>query len=258
MTAALSTCSRSEAEEITGRFRDAIGRVESSWHVLVATAIDAYQHRVWTPMGYENWDAYCASEVDTAAVRIPRDLRIEIVGQMSEAGMSTRAIGAAVGAHKDTVRNDLADRPRGESSPPADPTAAELAELEIERHAQATANEAADEPDPDARPMTEAEYARLAAEIGAEVRQPEPERVTGMDGKSYPKPTPQLPRSNRRPITDAFRDAAYDLGKRVKTLTNLAADDRFNRNADQLAERNLSELTRARDALQCVIDQLTT
>lgn len=123
------------------------------------------------------------------------------------------------------------------------------------------------EPEPDAAPMSDVEFTddepaltdeecEALADPG-DLDEPEPERITGMDGKSYPKPSPQLPRSNRRPITEAFRDAAYDLGKRVITLTNLAADDRFNRNADQLAERNLSDLIRTRDALQRVIDQLS-
>jgi len=113
---AIPACTYEQAEQITGRFREAIGRVESAWNVMVATAIDAFTNRVWIPLGYDTWDEYCAVEVDTAAVHIPRDLRIEIVGQMSTAGMSTRAIGAAVGVDHATVLNDR--RAGGEISPP--------------------------------------------------------------------------------------------------------------------------------------------
>ena len=82
-------------------------------------------------------------------------------------------------------------------------------------------------------------------------------RITGTDGKSYPAPKPQERQPNRRPITDSFREVAYDIGRRVTNLASFTDDDRFKKNAGQLAERNLAELTRARDALQRVIDQLT-
>lgn len=265
MTAATVTCTRDQAEQITGRFREAIGRVESAWNVMVATAIDAFANRVWVPLGYSDWDTYCAEEVDTAAVRIPRDLRIEIVGQMSEAGMSSRAIGAAIGVHKDTVRNDLAG---GELSPPGvevvmnTETGEKVFEIEwtdgpgeglvLDDEPALTQEECealdAERSDPD---LTDAELAREAAEVEAASKP----RITGVDGKSYPAPEPKKPQ--RKPLPDAFWRATYDLGKEVKRIQNLATDDRFNKNADQIKQANLQDLIRARDALQGVIEQLS-
>lgn len=65
-------------------------------------------------------------------------------------------------------------------------------------------------------------------------------------------------KSSRAPLTDAFWRAAVDLRKNVERIERLVADDRFGKNSGQIAERSLSDLTRARDALQCVITQMTS
>ncbi|MEU6587007.1 hypothetical protein [Nocardia sp. NPDC046763] len=68
------------------------------------------------------------------------------------------------------------------------------------------------------------------------------------------KPQPETRR--RRPIAEAFDVARYDLLKRAESLVRLAADDRFDRNADQLAHRYRFDLIQARDAIQAVLDRL--
>jgi hypothetical protein len=86
-----------------------------------------------------------------------------------------------------------------------------------------------------------------------------PERiVTGVDGKTYRKPPPRPPQDHeprRKPITDAFFAATYELGRVVGRIGRLGADDRFNRNREALALR-ASDLIRARQVLTSVIDQL--
>ncbi|MBO0767551.1 MAG: hypothetical protein J2O48_02580 [Solirubrobacterales bacterium] len=69
------------------------------------------------------------------------------------------------------------------------------------------------------------------------------------------EPAPEPRKENRRPLPDAFRDATLDLTRRVNTLTNLAADDRFPSNRERVTFHR-SDLTRARDALEAVIDQI--
>lgn len=85
--------------------------------------------------------------------------------------------------------------------------------------------------------------------------------IVGTDGKTYqPKPPAQEPEPRsprRRPITDAFFDATYTLTKDTARIARLAADDRFGKNSDQIAGSHLSDLVRARDAVQRVIDLLT-
>ncbi|MCT1618495.1 hypothetical protein [Janibacter hoylei] len=59
----------------------------------------------------------------------------------------------------------------------------------------------------------------------------------------------------RRPITDAFWTATYDLRKRVESVHRLTEDDRFSRNAATLAGHR-NDLIRQRDLLTEVIDRI--
>jgi hypothetical protein len=58
----------------------------------------------------------------------------------------------------------------------------------------------------------------------------------------------------RRPITDAFRDASYDLVKAAEKVSRLAADDRFPKNAEQVGRTCRHDLLRAADLLSTVIE----
>lgn len=108
--------------------------------------------------------------------------------------------------------------------------------------------------------------AKIARELAASDEQyaeqahstvgPEPANtVLGTDGKTYPAgPKPTAPR--RKPLPDAFWQAAWDLGKQVEKVVRLCDDDRFPRNADEIATANRSDLVRAIDALQGVVNRL--
>ena len=103
---------------------------------------------------------------------------------------------------------------------------------------------------------------RIARELAAsdgdyaeKATAPEPKPVLGTDGKTYavaPKPAVQ----RRRPLPQAFWEAAFDLTKVTERIERLAADDRFPQNADEVAAANRNDLARARDVLQDVIDRL--
>ena len=85
---------------------------------------------------------------------------------------------------------------------------------------------------------------------------PSPARpaVTGRDGKTYPRPEPSKPR--RSPLPDSFWRVTHDLTRKVNSLVNLTEDDRFPQNAEKVATANRSDLIRAIDALQRVVDRL--
>ncbi|WP_280316645.1 hypothetical protein [Nocardia wallacei] len=112
-------------------------------------------------------------------------------------------------------------------------------------------------------------HGTVARNLPAGVPNGTPAPVTGVDGKTYePKPTtpdqdlagkrgPQPRPARRRPITDAFFDAAYTLSRDTERIARLAADARFAKNSGQIARIHLSDLVRARDAVQQVIDRLT-
>lgn len=89
-----------EARERLGRVK---GHVAAAWDDLVAL----WSRRAWLSLGHPSWDALCDAELDGARIALPREQRREVVGRMREAGMSTRAIGSAVGVHHDTVAQDI-------------------------------------------------------------------------------------------------------------------------------------------------------
>lgn len=68
----------------------------------------AYLGRAWIALGYPSWDRLCEAEFDGARLRLPREDRAEQVQSLRSAGLSTRAIGSALGVDPSTVRADLA------------------------------------------------------------------------------------------------------------------------------------------------------
>lgn len=100
---------------------------------------------------------------------------------------------------------------------------------------------------------------------------PAPRAVTGNDGKTYTVTTKtaetitvdfktgeviEPPKPRRRPITDAFDAATYDLNRLIERLDRLAGDDRMPQNKEKVASKNLNDLLRAVDALQRISETL--
>lgn len=89
-------------------------RIRTTLQVGHALIIEAFQGSAWSVLGYGTWDAYCAGEFAGARmVRLDREQRREIVAEMRQAGMSSRAIASSLGVDQKTVINDL---PAGEES----------------------------------------------------------------------------------------------------------------------------------------------
>lgn len=98
----------SDARQRLDRVKSGVERI---WDDLVAL----YQGRAWIVLGYSSWEALCDAELDGARIALPRQQRQEVVCDLRGAGMSTRAIGTALGVDHKTVVNDL--RSTGEISP---------------------------------------------------------------------------------------------------------------------------------------------
>lgn len=228
--AAVGQCSEATARALTLALRQSL---TTSWDLLV----EAYQRRAWAALGYESWDAYTDAELGEMRLRLPREQRREVVASMTEAGMSTRAIGSALGVARNTVKAD--QREVGQIDPPDDePVDAEIVP----------------EPD-DLGDRIARELAAADEQYAEQAATPEPREVLGTDGKNYTVPTkPAAPR--RRPLPESFWQAAYDLTKVTERIARLADDDRFPQNADQVATANRNDLIRAIDALQGVVNRL--
>lgn len=248
MTTALVTVGADEARDLTDRIKVA---VEGTWELIK----QAYVSRAWSALGYRSWDDYCTREFGTSRLRLPREERSEVVASLRDSGLSIRAIAAATGDGVATVKRALdAGVPNGTPDPDL-ATDDDNFGPDLDTGEYSDLASIVDDLEDDDEPALTDEECRALADPDDLDDEAEPARVTGVDGRSYPATKPRKP--NRKPITDAFWTATYDLGKKVLTLTNLAADDRFNSNADQLASRNLNDLIRARDELQLVIDKLS-
>lgn len=70
--------------------------------------VEAWHGRADVALGYESWDGYCAGEFSEARMLRPTvEQRREIVASMRAEGMTTRAIGSALGVGNKTVHRDL-------------------------------------------------------------------------------------------------------------------------------------------------------
>lgn len=73
--------------------------------------VEAWRRGAWVALGYESWQDYCAAELSEVA--IPKTDRPTVVQALRSVGMSTRAIGPAVGASHTTVIRDLSTGTNG-------------------------------------------------------------------------------------------------------------------------------------------------
>jgi hypothetical protein len=243
-----SPMTRATARRITDHIKL---NTELLWDAIVT----AYRGRVWEVLGYASWNEYTTSEFGTTRLRLPREQRAEVVASLRESGLSLRAIESATGISRKTVIKDL--NQVVESTPPAaEPIDAEVDEGTLAEELIAAAGT------PGAPTESTPGQTSRVAEALDRARQPsrvEPPKVTGLDGKTY-QPTPPHPRPDsrprRRPITESFLDATWNIGKKTESLKRLADDDRFARNGQELAHQNLADLKRARQRLDEVIGEL--
>lgn len=109
--------------EARSTYADARARIDRIAAHVAASAqdiIDAHANRDWIALGYDSWNELCEAEFRGAVIGLPRAERREAVRQMTEAGMSTRAIGGALGVSQPTVIRDRAEV--GETNVSPEPT----------------------------------------------------------------------------------------------------------------------------------------
>jgi hypothetical protein len=85
--------------------RSLTDKIKAHVSELLPLIKEAFERRADVALGYANWLDYCDTEL--RGLRLPVERRREAVTELREAGMSTRAIGAALGVSKDTVQREL-------------------------------------------------------------------------------------------------------------------------------------------------------
>ena len=92
-----------------------VAKVNQTLDDLADLITDGFAGRVWIPLGYESWAELCESDL-IAVPRLPLDRRRDLVGALRAEGLSTRAIGAAIGVSRNTVKKDISQV--GQIDPP--------------------------------------------------------------------------------------------------------------------------------------------
>lgn len=102
----VSQSTHDEATLRAATIRVGIGRFID---IVVPELAAAWAGRDWIALDYESWEAYVTGELGVDRLKLSRHGRQQAIGMFRVAGMSTRAIGAALGVDPKTVRNDIAD-----------------------------------------------------------------------------------------------------------------------------------------------------
>jgi transposase-like protein len=204
------TVDKEQARTLTDRIKVA---VEGTWLLIQ----EAYTSRAWAALGYSNWDDYCNAEFGAARLRLPREERQEVVASLRESGLSVRAIASATGAAYNTVLKDVT-----QIESPTSITGADGKSYTASRPAAATEAELFAGADW----VMDDEPADLVEMAGTET-------ITPTVTIRPPEPVAEPSKPKRRPLPEAFAEAALDLAKTSERLGRLREDDRFNRNRDQ-------------------------
>jgi hypothetical protein len=206
-----------EAQQITSRIREWVKAF------LVEDVKRAYEGRIWITMGYDSWAEWCDCELN--GFKLPVVERREVVAELTDAGMSQRAIPDVVDVSQSTVRDDL------QVSRNHSPESGWFSDEQEAADCMAMADVPDDEFEvvlAEARAQDDLSGDNVVAlcrnRIGPTI---------GLDGKTYTKhPTPV--RSRRRPLTDDTTAIAIDLRRILKRLEKLLDDDRFADNRESI------------------------
>ncbi|MFA4050983.1 MULTISPECIES: winged helix-turn-helix domain-containing protein [Mycobacteroides] len=285
----VTAMSPTDARALTESIRSSVDRV---WDLIAK----AYTQRAWAVLGYPSWDVYCEREFASTWFKLPRETRAEVVLSLRDSGLSTRAIAAATGVSQSTVQRELPAPPtesndsvgpvtgtNGKTYQPTQPVRPTLTVVpDLPNEPPAAANAAPPPAQAATGAPTVSEVSAPPAAATSETVESFAKCVCGSTMALYsgaadedrlalqdwrdehqscvlptpaaPVPVP-VPIPRRKPITDSFAEATTAMTKAVKRVEALAADDRFDKNADQIAIY-ASDLIRARDALQRVIEKL--
>lgn len=259
--------SEQDARRITERIRATAINARESLEKLQHLLTQARDGDAWSVLGYNSWTAYLADVMGEQPLRLPRDQRQEIVGYLAGEGMSNRATAEVVGATEGTIRNDLRAIAGAQNYAPAPIVGASHMQVQRDRAAVTnvppapTANTTTGEVSDDyVTDQTELDSpATEQGEPEPEVERPSPTAlppVTGLDGKTYTRTEPTKPR--RTPLPDSIRNAVLGAETKLTTLRDLTRDDRWSRNAEEVAPRLRNDLRRLNDLLEQVGNSLPT
>lgn len=229
MTATVVSIDEANARRRQERIRLMASTVREGIDKIGSLVEEAKASNDHVALGYASWTAYLADTLGAEPLRLDRGKRREVVALLSGEGMSTRDIAAVVGAGNATVHRDIV---------------ATVSSGTVERPALVVSHDGRERPST-REPADVPPFDPITGELLDDAEVVELER-----------PKPALAKPRRAPLPDSFFRATFDLCRKAESLTRLVEDDRFPQNASKVATANRSDLVRAIDALQRVIDRL--
>lgn len=220
--------SEAHARSLVDQIRQSTGHLLETMADIEVMISTAYEGRAWVPLGYESWDALCVEEFTEARMWTSIEERRERTRALSEAGLSTRAIGAVLGVSYKTSQRDINTEglEGGTNVPAAKPLTSDDASTGL----------AGGEDSPAAKPATSADPSPRATKHSPEPSGTPvasvPRESRGLDGKSYKKAAP-LERVDR--IVEATR--LHEQGWSQQQI----ADEISERTGETVSQRTISE-----------------
>lgn len=209
----IEAMSADEAEVVTDAIAWRLNRLADAHEEVMPMIREALTRRAWDALGYRSPGEYAAERFGGALTRLSIPVRQAVVQELTEAGMSTRAIAPVVGVSHEAVRKDQkrVNQLTPESADDARP-GGQLARCKVPGHGWHGGPEGCPGESTGERPA-----------------------VVGIDGKTYSRSTPN------RTIEDAvaeFPDLAYyaEIGPSSDVL-NMAEDLRRFRQRGELDQR---------------------
>lgn len=222
------------AERRAERINLRLEAIAENYRLVLPMIREAIEKRDDVALGYRSVGEYVSDRFGGALTNLGVDVRRAVVGELTQAGMSTRAIAPVVGVSHMTVQNDVTAgvkvfTPASVPISVADEEAIEPTGIKV----LAGDSSVSDQPE------------------GA-APSPPPPSVTGIDGKTYTR------REQARPRPDA-----ETYLNRIESLADQAARDAKNLTADQIrrvrpkADLWTVGLRDSIETLQRLVDSLT-
>lgn len=219
-----------EAERLTQRIALKLDAMADTYAGVMPLIREAIERRAYLALGYDGVSAYVSDRFGDTLAKLNVGMRREVVHELTEAGMSTRAIAPVVGVSHMTVKRDQAGvTPVTPQTPAALAAGAtpprEAAESPKVAPAEGTRDAAASAGTADATATTP------GAENPGISRPP----VVGLDGKTYTRPALKQPMQVDEAEWDA-QDRAEELAANLASnLSLLFAVTDADRRAEYIA-----------------------
>lgn len=205
MTADLAPITVDDAERLSQRIGLRLESMADSWSGALPLIREAIEREAFRVLGYRSHGDFIADRFGNALSKLGMDLRREVTRELSDAGLSTRAIAAATGVSVGTVHNDRK---------------AQVFNPEHLRHVMPDASPEPTEPvsaDADSIQVDQATGEVIEAPRVEEHTVTEKTKVTvGIDGKEYRRPEPK-PRSN---VLEGDALADYDARQNARAVSD--------------------------------------